>query len=166
MNPPQRRERMIQMVEGYFDACNSASRERFNQVLTPDCRHYFPPGTGGPYFGARAIADLWITFVREKGSQWSIDRLVCDGEQLCIEWTHYKPLVGEKIRGSEWYEFAEDGRICAIWAHYASPRDPQRASNELEGFEYAERGYPLNPPALDPALADERVANLQREEGR
>jgi hypothetical protein len=165
MSTPAKREQMIDMVLGYFDACNSASRERFNRVLTPDCKHYFPPGTGGPYHGAEAIADLWINFVRQKGSQWTIERLVCDGAQLCIEWTHHKPLVGEYIRGSEWYEFADDGRICAIWAHYASPRDPNRPANELEGFNYSERGYPMSPPELDEPLASERAANLRREGG-
>lgn len=166
MSSKPTRASMIQMVQGYFDACNTASRERFARVLTPDCRHYFPPGTGGPYLGADAIADLWIGFVRSKGSQWTIDRLVCDGEQLCIEWTHHKPAVAEYIRGSEWYEFASDGRISHIWAHYASPRDSNRPFNELEGFDYQERGYPHTPPTLDQPLAAERAANLRAEERR
>ena len=158
-----RRQAMIAAVEAYFEACNAASRERFAAVLSEDCTHYFPPGTGGPYVGRDAIADLWIGFVREKGSQWTIDRMVCDGEQLCIEWTHFKPRVGEHIRGSEWYTFAPDGRIDGIWAHYGSPRDPGRAANELEGFPYAAEGYALSAPALDSRLAAERERNLAAE---
>ncbi|MFU8888909.1 MAG: nuclear transport factor 2 family protein [Trueperaceae bacterium] len=158
-----RRTRMMDAVRGYFHACNAASRELFAQVLAPGCVHYFPPGTGGPYPGRDAIADLWIGFVREKGSQWTIDRMVCDGDQLVVEWTHFKPAVGEHIRGSEWYEFDEAGMITAIWAHYASPRDPQRAANELEGFAYAARGYPLSAPQLDDATREERRRNLADE---
>lgn len=155
-----RRQRMMAAVEAYFDACNAASRERFEAVLTDDCVHYFPPETGSPYLGRDAIADLWIGFVREKGSQWTIDRMVCDGEQLCVEWTHFKPLVEEHIRGSEWYLFADDGRIAAIWAHYGSPRDPNRPANELAGFPYAQEGYALRAPRLDEAIASERERNL------
>ena len=158
-----RREKMMRAVYGYFHACNAASRELFAEVLAPGCLHYFPPATGGPYLGRDAIADLWIGFVRQKGSQWTIDRMVCDGEELVVEWTHFKPAVGEHIRGSEWYEFDGDAKITAIWAHYASPRDATRAANELEGFDYAERAYPLSAPALDAETQALRARNLARE---
>jgi methyltransferase len=145
------RDHMIDAVRRYFDACNGASRDRFAEVLAEGCVHYFPPGAGGPYQGRDAIADLWIGFVATKGSCWTIDRVVCDGSEIAVEWTHFKPAVGERIRGSEWYEFDDDGKIVAIWAHYASPRDTARAANELEGFPYGERGYPHEPPALSAA---------------
>lgn len=160
-----RRDQLMRAVHGYFRACNTASRELFAEVLTPDCVHYFPPGTGGPYLGRDAITDLWIGFVRDKGSQWTIDRMVCDGRELVVEWTHFKPAVGEHIRGSEWYEFDAAGMITHIWAHYASPRDPARAANELEGFDYAERTYPLRAPALDADTRALRARNLEREAG-
>jgi hypothetical protein len=158
-----RRETMMRAVDGYFHACNAASRELFAEVLAPGCHHYFPPGTGGPYVGRDAIADLWIGFARAKGSQWTIDRMVCDGRDLVVEWTHFKPTVGEHVRGSEWYEFDEDGRITAIWAHYASPRDASRAANELEGFDYADRAYPLAAPPLDAETQALRARNLALE---
>lgn len=165
MNPVRetKREQMMNAVRGYFAACNAASRSRFAAVLTEDCVHYFPPETGGPYHGRDAIADLWIGFVRDKGSRWTIDRMVCDGEEIVVEWTHWKPKVEEHIRGSEWYEFDDDGAISAIWAHYASPRDPERPANELEGFAYERRGYPTTPPPLDPATVEERRASLAAE---
>lgn len=159
----ERRAAMAAAVEAYFEACNTASRERFAAVLAPDCVHYFPPETGSPYLGRDAIADLWIGFVQEKGSQWTIDRLVCDGEQLCVEWTHFKPLVDEHIRGSEWYLFDDAGKITEIWAHYGSPRDVERPANELAGFPYQEKGYALAAPALPAGLIAERRANLESE---
>lgn len=158
-----KRATMISAVEDYFVACNTASRERFAAVLSEDCVHYFPPGAGSPYVGRDAIADLWIGFVQQKGSQWTIDRLVCDGEQLCIEWTHFKPLVNEHIRGSEWYLFDDDGKISAIWAHYGSPRDVNRPTNELAGFPYDEQGYALAAPALGGEIEAERRTNLAAE---
>lgn len=158
-----RRAAMIDAVREYFLACNTASRERFAQTLAPECVHYFPPGVGGPYRGRDAIADLWIGFVRDKGSCWTIDRMVCDGRELVIEWTHFKPRAGEHIRGSEWYEFDDTGRITAIWAHYASPRDAARPINELEGFDYADRAYATAAPELDPLVRAERDRNVKRE---
>lgn len=158
-----KRASMIATVRGYFEACNSASRELFAKHLSDDCVHYFPPETGGPYHGRKAIEDLWIGFVQRLGSQWTIDRLVCDGENLCIEWTHWKPNVAEHIRGSEWYEFGADGKINAIWAHYASPRDASRPANELEGFDYAGEGYPVEPPTLGEATRSRRAASLAAE---
>jgi methyltransferase len=160
-----RRAAMMRTVHEYFLACNTASRARFAEVLAPGCVHYFPPGVGGPYRGRDAIADLWIGFVRAKGSCWTIDRMVCDGRDLVIEWTHFKPAAGEHIRGSEWYEFDEQGLITAIWAHYASPRDAGRPVNELEGFDYVRRSYPVGAPTLDAGTLEERHRNIAREEG-
>lgn len=160
---PARRSQMIEAVRGYFEACNTASRAKFAEVLTEDCVHWFPPETGGPYRGRDAIADLWIGFVKAKGSRWTIDRVACDGHQMVVEWTHFKPNVGERIRGSEWYEFADDGRIAGIWAHYASPRDPDRAANELEGFDYGGRGYPVEAPELSAADQERRARSLDAE---
>jgi hypothetical protein len=164
--PDDRRTAMMDAVRAYFRACNAASREQFARVLAEGCVHYFPPGTGGPYRGRHAIADLWIGFVRDKGSVWTIDRMVCDGYEICVEWTHFKPRVGELVRGSEWYTFDDAGLIDGIWAHYASPRDPSRPANELEGFEYATRGYPLAAPALDGDTAGQRQRNLDAEARR
>ncbi len=146
-----RRDRMIYTVRRYFEACNAADPAIFEQVLTEGCLHYFPPHTGGPYVGRDAIVELWRNCVRDLGSVWSIDRLVCDGEQLAVEWTHFKPKVDQYIRGSEWYEFDDKQRLTAIWAHYASQRDTSRDRNELEGFPYEQGGYKTEAPALSEA---------------
>lgn len=136
-------------VRRYFAACNAADPELFRRVLAPTVVHYFPPGAGGPYVGSEAVIDLWLEFVAEKGSVWTIDRLIASDEIVVTEWTHFKPHVHERIRGSEWYEFDDAGRIAAIWAHYASPRDATRPVNELEGFPYKQKAYPLGPPSVE-----------------
>lgn len=134
-------------VRRYFEGCNEASREKLYSVLADEVVHYFPPGVGGPYRGKDAVASLWINFVREKGSCWTIDRLVSDGHEVAVEWSHFKTKIGETIRGAEWYEFDAAGKIVEIRAYYASPRDPSAKVNDLEGFPYAQKGYPSGPPA-------------------
>ena len=134
------------VARAYFEACNKASREELYSVLADDAVHYFPPGVGGPYRGKEAIADLWLGFVADKGSSWTIDCLLSDGDQVVLEFSHFKSRVGELVRGSEWYRFDDDGKIVEIRAYYASPRDPTRKRNELEQFPYGERGYPVEFP--------------------
>lgn len=141
-----REEQLERTVREYFEGCNEANREKLYRVLADDVVHYFPPGVGGPYKGKEAVANLWIGFVREKGSSWTIDRLVGDGSEVAVEWSHFKPKADEVIRGAEWYEFNSDGKIAEIRAYYASPRDGNRKSNELEGFPYAEKGFAVEPP--------------------
>ena len=142
-----------QAVRTYFEACNEASRDKFYAVLADDVINYFPPQVGGPYRGKEAVANLWIGFVRDRGSQWTIDRLVSDGHEVAIEWTHFKTKIGEHIRGAEWYEFDAAGKISAIRAYYASPRDASARANELEGFPYGEQGFALHAPTTPPDLS-------------
>jgi ketosteroid isomerase-like protein len=149
-----RRQQRAQAVRTYFEACNEANRAKFDAVLADDVIHYFPPQVGGPYRGKEAVANLWIGFVKDKGSQWTIDRLVSDGDEVAIEWTHFKTRLGEHIRGAEWYEFDAAGKISEIRAYYASPRNPAAPANELEGFPYAAKGFALSAPTTPPALGD------------
>ena len=148
-----RGQQHAQTVRTYFEACNEANREKFYSVLADDVVHYFPPQVGGPYRGKEAVANLWIWFVKEKGSQWTIDRLVSDGREVVMEWTHFKTRAGEHIRGAEWYEFDADGKISEIRAYYASPRDSAARINELEGFPYGDKGFALTAPTVPPEIA-------------
>ena len=145
-----RRGMLAACVRRYFDGCNEADREKLYSCFAEGVVHYFPPGVGGPYVGKKAIADLWIESVRVNGSRWTIDRLVADERSAAIEWSHFKPLIGECIRGAEWYEFDEGGRMTAIRAYYASPRDKTHKVNELEGFPYETSDYPIVAPEAAP----------------
>lgn len=145
-NSKGRREVLVACVRRYFEACNEADREKMYSCFSDKVVHYFPPGVGGPYVGKKAIADLWINTNHVNGSRWTIDRLVADDSAVAVEWTHFKPKLGEWIRGAEWYEFDFDGLLTVIRAYYASPRDKERKANELEGFPYAAQDFPLEPP--------------------
>lgn len=141
-----RRALLIACVQKYFEACNESNRDKMYSCFSDDVVHYFPPGVGGPFKGKRAIADLWINSVHINGSLWTIDKTVADEHAVAIEWTHFKPRVGELIRGGEWYEFDENCHITSIRAYYASPRDKERKHNELEGFPYEVQGFSIVPP--------------------
>ena len=156
MNEPKspRRQLLEARVRTYFEACNEGSHEKMAGVFAPSVVHYFPPGMFGPVIGSHSIAELWREMIQRAGSRWTIDRMVSDEQEVVIEWTHFQPKTGTYIRGAEWYEFDEDGLITVIKAYYASPRDRNRTANELDGYPYAELGYPMTAPDEAPNLVD------------
>jgi methyltransferase len=135
-----------QLIRAYFDCCNRADADGIAACFVTDAVHYFPPGMyGGPFIGARTIAERWVWAVKTLGSQWSVDSVICAPatDRAVIEWTHHKQTTGVVLRGDEWYHFAPDsGLITEIRAYYASPQAPDLQRMELAGFPYAERGYP------------------------
>src|SRR5579883_508300 len=124
------RAHMEQTVRRYFDACNAADPEGIVACLVEDAVHYFPPGMyDGPFRGARTIAGRWRQAVEVLGSQWTIDRMLCDParNEAVVEWSHFKTVEGTTLRGAEWHVFdAGSGLIREIRAYYASPQDPSR----------------------------------------
>jgi methyltransferase len=138
--------RMEQAIRGYFAACNAGDVEAVAAFFTADGVHYFPPGMyGGPFRGGRAIGERWAWAVATLGSRWTVDEVICDPDtdRAVIEWTHVKARDGVVLRGDEWYRFDPvSGLIAEIRAYYASPQAADLPRLELEGFPYAERGYP------------------------
>lgn len=151
----ERRKLLERQVRTYFEGCNEGSHEKMASVFAPSIVHYFPPGMFGPRVGSRAIASLWRDTIRANGSRWTIDRMVANDDEVVVEWTHWQPVPGTYIRGAEWYEFDEDGLITVIKAYYASPRDRTLSANELDGYPYAELGYPMSAPDEAPQLDDD-----------
>lgn len=132
-------------IREYFADCNSGDAARIAAHFESGAVHYFPPGTyEGPFRGAAKIAEKWAAAVKNLGSHWTVDQVLCDPptRRAVIEWTHFKRAQGIILRGDEWYVFSERGLIEEIRAYYASPQDPQLARLELGGFDYAGRGYP------------------------
>lgn len=145
------------LIRHYFAMCNAADRQGLIDCFTPDGVHYFPPGLpGAPWRGAAAIADGWVRCVRDLGSRWTIEKVLCsqDGREAVIEWTHWKTAIGEVLRGDEWYIFNDDiTHIREIRAYYASPVDKSTPVNRLHDFDYEGRGYALQPPSPAPKIA-------------
>lgn len=146
------KEHMEATIRRYFDGCNAADIELQVSCMMPDAIHYFPPGMyGGPFRGARVIAERWAEAVERLGSYWTVDSFIGDPDQnaAVIEWTHFKRKVGVVLRGDEWYRFdPETGLITEIRAYYASPQAADLEALELQGFDYAGRGYALEAPPL------------------
>jgi hypothetical protein len=144
------------LIRRYFEACNAADRAGLIDCFTADAVHYFPPGLpGAPWRGAEAIADGWVWCVKTLGSRWTIEKVLAgaDGHEAVIEWTHWKTGVNEVLRGDEWYIFNQGiTRITEIRAYYASPVNKADRVNGLYDFDYAERGYHLEPPSPVPEL--------------
>jgi methyltransferase len=150
------RESMSTLIHRYFEGCNAADVAMMTACFTPDAVHYFPPGTyGGPFVGADEIARRWVDAVDRLGSIWTVDQLVADPStgRAVIEWTHFKTAQGVVLRGDEWYVFDPDsGLIREIRAYYATPQRDGLSMHELQGFDYAGRGYPTVAPAAWAAL--------------
>lgn len=141
---------MEDTIRGYFDACNSGDAGAVAAFFTADAVHYFPPGMyEGPFVGAETIGRRWAEAVANLGSMWTVDQVLCDPvtARAVIEWTHFKTRTGTILRGDEWYVFDPvTGLIEEVRAYYASPQDPSLNRLEIEGLDYAGRGYPLEPP--------------------
>ena len=143
-------ERMEAAIRGYFDACNAADAERIASYFVPEGVHYFPPGMyQGPFEGAATIARRWCDAVARFGSIWTVDSVITDvlTARAVIEWSHFKTFQSTLLRGDEWYRFdPANGLIIEIRAYYAAPQPQEGGRLELGGFDYAGRGFPLEPP--------------------
>ena len=91
------------------------------------------------------MANHWAELQKGgRGARWTVDHEVVEGTEAVIEWSVLLTGPGEEarqlLRGTEWYVF-RDGKIAEIRAYYHyTSRTPL---NELGGFPYAERGYPV-----------------------
>ena len=135
-------------MRGYMDACTSGDAAAVAAHLADDAVHYFPPDMyDGPWHGGEHIARRWADMVATRGSAWTVDAVAIDPERrvAVCEWTHFKQSAGVVLRGTEWYEFDDDGLITEIRAYYASPQDGTLERLELRGFDYPGRGYPQRP---------------------
>jgi methyltransferase len=150
MGDQARAVRMRELVTRYFAACNQGDSAAIAACLTPDAIHYFPPGMyGGAFRGGREIGDRWVQAYNGLGSRWALENVVVDADAniAVAEWSHYKTRHGQVLRGDEWYVFDdESGLISEIRAYYASPQAADLARLELAEFDYAGRGYSMEPP--------------------
>lgn len=140
-------DHMERLIRRYYEGCNQADVDKMAGCFTAEAVHYFPPGMpGGPFRGAQAIAQAWAQMVRKTGASWTIDALLLDpaAARAVIEWSNFVPRRNLMVRGSEWVEFDRtSGLIREIRAYLAAPLPRDLADAELEGFEYAARGYRL-----------------------
>jgi ketosteroid isomerase-like protein len=130
------------LIRRYYDACSAGDVEGLLETVHEDVTHWFlAPNPGSrPVAGAQHLARYWRKVQARIDGRWIVDAIVADGDEAVIEWTLYwtAPGSGERLatRGAEWYRF-EGRRIREIRAYYQQ----REISTELEGFDYAGRGY-------------------------
>jgi len=132
----------LDLIRRYYDACSTGDVATMRETLAEDVVHYFlaPNRGSAPVAGDEGLATYWQKVQGLIDGRWVVDSFVGEGDQAVIEWTLYwRPDAdADRVatRGAEWYRFA-DGRIAEIRAYYQQ----RESSSELEGFDYAGRGY-------------------------
>ena len=110
--------------------------------FAPGGVHYFPhrpPFRGGSEIGTFIVEDL-----RNRGGEYFIDRIFTDVEQCgaAVEWSRTYHQSDRILRGYEFYEFDPASMLIReIRVYFATAPDPNKARNEIVGFDYASRGY-------------------------
>ncbi|MEA2457808.1 MAG: hypothetical protein QOC95_780 [Thermoleophilaceae bacterium] len=137
---------LLTHIRSYYDALNTGDSARVAAHFTPDAVHYYT--RLGPHEGAGTIGDHTEWAVSTLEGQWHIDNAIEDGEQAVIEWamTWRDPKTGERRldRGTEWFAFADDGRIKEVRAYFHG--DTRNRSGDLLGFDHRGRGYTVLGP--------------------
>ena len=137
-------ESALDLIRCYYAACNAADRAAMRATFCDDVVHYFTHHA--PVRGADALAEHWARMQPRIGGHWTLDHGIAQGAEAVIEWTLRWSSPGgapELMRGAEWYRF-RGHRIAEIRAYYLNPHAPYtRRDFELDGFDYAGRGYPI-----------------------
>lgn len=133
----------LQTIRKYYEGCSKPDVAMMMSTFTPDVTHYFTDNP--PVHGAEALANYWAGYTTdERKCLWTVDSFVAAEDEAAIEWSMISTLVNEGrkalLRGAEWYVFRE-GKIAEVRAHYMWTEEQQE--NELVGFPYKERGYPV-----------------------
>ena len=132
------------LVIAYYDACNTGDIDALMAVFTPDMTHYFlaPNPGSAPLRTAPVVAKAIHDMQKSYDGRWVVDHYLGSGDEAVIEWTLYwtSPKTGARVatRGAELYRFV-NGRIAEVRAYYRQRHE----SSQLDGFDYAARGYSL-----------------------
>ncbi len=128
--PPTHRAR----IEAYFAACSDGTAEEIAAHFSPGAVVY--DTNHAPVSGSGTIGGFWVR-VRERwgGARWTVDTCVEDADAAAIEWTmtgaEPRPF---RVRGSEHYRFAPDGRIDEIRQYWTF--DAERLDTALLRYPY------------------------------
>jgi limonene-1,2-epoxide hydrolase len=134
-------QKNIEVVQAYFEACNTGSLDGLLATLAPEVVHYFLPPTLRPIHGAEHLARYWRKFKQTLDPVWAIDRVVAQGSDVVTEWSCLWTPAGTQrrrtMRGTEWYVM-HDARIAEVRAYFLYDAT---IDSELHSFPYVTRGY-------------------------
>lgn len=126
----------------YYDGCSLGDLDILRRTMHEEVTHYFlAPNPGSqPVSGREHLSRYWRKVQKMIEARWVVENSVTMGNQTVIEWTMFwKPAgAGERIatRGAEWFVLKDD-LIYEIRSYYRQ----ETFTTELEGFDYAGRGY-------------------------
>lgn len=129
----------VTRIADYFAACSSGTSEDVAAHFTSDAVVY--DTNFAPVRGAAAIGQFWLAVRRRwHGATWKVDQAHSAGNRAVCEWS----MTGRNaegrafvFRGSDHYNFAEDGRIAQVRQYWSF--DPDRLDTALVDFPYDAR---------------------------
>jgi ketosteroid isomerase-like protein len=130
------------LLTRYYEACSAGDSDALLTTLHESVVHYFlAPNIGSlPVTGGEHLSKYWRKVAGMIRARWVIDHFVGNDDEAVIEWTMFwnPGGTGSRVatRGAEWFRFADD-RIVEIRSYYRQAD----ADSELDGFDYAARGY-------------------------
>ena len=137
--------RYIDLINTYYQGCNTHDVDLMMSTFTDDVVHYFVDHSA--VRGARELANYWSKVAPKTQANWVLDHALVQEPEAVIEWSmSWVPAqTGEMqlLRGSEWYVFEAD-KIAEIRSYHNNYYLHSPANNELHDFDYAGRGYRLN----------------------
>jgi methyltransferase len=143
---PTPAQRMERIVRTYIQACNDADPKAIAECFCSDAVHYFP--WRSKWLGAATIGDNFAKVVQEHGVCWTVDQLLTDVDRhaAILEWTRFNRQRDRYVRGVDWFIFEPKTLfIKELRCYSAAPVHPEMAHQELQDFDYGERGYPTAP---------------------
>ena len=111
---------LLDRVRAYYDACNTGDAQAVAAFFADDAVHLFTRLP--PVRGAQAIGEQTAQAVKLASARWEVEHGIEQGDEAVIEFANHwtDPRDGEQrtVRGTEWFRFAEDGRIAQVRAYY------------------------------------------------
>ena len=136
----------IEAIHTYYRGCNTADVELMMSTFTEDVVHFFVDHSA--VRGAAALANYWAKVGPKTHANWQLDHALVQEDEAVIEWSmRWTPAAtgtSELLRGSEWYLF-RDGLIAEIRSYHANHYLSAPENRALHDFDYAARGYRVEP---------------------
>ncbi len=142
MTSRQSGHRFIDLINRYYEGCNTANIDLMMSTFTDDVVHYFVDHS--KVVGAHRLANYWAKVAPLTQANWQLDHAVVQENEAVIEWSmRWQPkqtTVPEILRGTEWYRF-RDNKIFEIRSYHNNFYLQHPDNRELRDFDYLSRGY-------------------------
>ena len=146
MKPRQAGHHYIDIINRYYEGCNTGNIELMMSTFTLDVVHYFVDHSAVK--GSAGLANYWAKVGPVTKANWILDHAIIQEPEAVIEWsmqwTPAKTGEPELLRGSEWY-YVVDNKIAEIRSYHNNHYLQSAANRELWGFDYEGRGYRVGP---------------------